>query len=122
MCGHVRACSNPLAGTDCTLLALAGAGYADGRSFGFASCERRAGAAEGVNLLMERRLKRHAALLSWLKWPLLYIGFALCCPSEPCGFSWSAAERGMLLAFCLKWLRLMVRLRWAAHLSTEASE
>lgn len=51
-------CSNPLAGTDATLLALSGAGYADGKCFGFASCERRAGAAEGVNVLMERRLKR----------------------------------------------------------------
>ena len=50
--------SNPLAGTDTTLLALAGAGYADGRCFGFASCERRAGAAEGVNALVERRLVR----------------------------------------------------------------
>lgn len=51
-------CSNPLAGTDATLLALSGAGYADGKSFGFASCERRAGAAEGVNVLMERCLQR----------------------------------------------------------------
>ena len=51
-------CSNPLAGTDTTLLALSGAGYADSRCFGFASCERRAGAAEGVNVLMERRTKR----------------------------------------------------------------
>ncbi len=50
--------SNPLAGTDATLLALSGAGYADSKCFGFASCERRAGAAEGVNVLMERRLKR----------------------------------------------------------------
>ncbi|CAL8466978.1 g6514 [Coccomyxa elongata] len=54
----VRQISNPLAGTDATLLALSGAGYADGKCFGFASCERRAGAAEGVNVLMERRLKR----------------------------------------------------------------
>ena len=51
-------CSNPLAGTDTTLLALSGAGYADSKCFGFASCERRAGAAEGVNVLMERRTKR----------------------------------------------------------------
>lgn len=54
----VLARSNPLAGTDTTLLALSGAGYADGRCFGFASCERRAGAAEGANALMERRLIR----------------------------------------------------------------
>ena len=51
-------CSNPLAGTDATLLALSGAGYADGRSFGFASCERTVGAAEGMNVLMQRRLPR----------------------------------------------------------------
>ena len=51
-------CSNPLAGTDTTLLALSGTGYADSKCFGFASCERRAGAAEGVNVLMERRTKR----------------------------------------------------------------
>ena len=51
-------CSNPLAGTDTTLLALSGAGYSDSKCFGFASCERRAGAAEGVNVLMERRTKR----------------------------------------------------------------
>ena len=39
-------CSNPMAGVDATLLALSGTGYADGRSFGFASCERAVGAAE----------------------------------------------------------------------------
>lgn len=38
--------SNPMAGVDATLLALSGTGYADGRSFGFASCERAVGAAE----------------------------------------------------------------------------
>jgi len=35
-----------MAGVDATLLALSGTGYADGRSFGFASCERAVGAAE----------------------------------------------------------------------------
>jgi hypothetical protein len=49
-------CSNPMAGTDATMLALTGAGYADGRTFGFASCERRAGAAEGMNVLMQRQV------------------------------------------------------------------
>ena len=52
------ACSNPMAGTDTTLLGLAGAGYADGRSFGFAACERAVGASEGINLVMERRSQR----------------------------------------------------------------
>lgn len=44
----VRQISNPLAGTDTTLLALAGAGMQQGRKFGFASCPRVVGAAEGV--------------------------------------------------------------------------
>ena len=38
------------------MLALTGAGYADGRTFGFASCERAVGATEGMNVLMEQRL------------------------------------------------------------------
>lgn len=44
----VRQISNPLAGTDGTALALAGAGAATGASFGFAACPRRPGATEGV--------------------------------------------------------------------------
>lgn len=40
------------------MLALTGAGYADGRTFGFASCERTVGAAEGMNVLMQRRLPK----------------------------------------------------------------
>lgn len=55
---HSMHCSNPIAGTDATMLALTGAGYVDGRTFGFASCERRAGATEGMNVLMQRRLTR----------------------------------------------------------------
>ena len=47
-----------MAGTDATMLALTGAGYADGRTFGFASCDRRAGAAEGMNVLMQRQITR----------------------------------------------------------------
>lgn len=46
-------CSNPMAGTDNTLLALAGAGFPRRRSFGFASCERAVGAAEGMNVLAQ---------------------------------------------------------------------
>lgn len=50
--------SNPMAGTDTTLLALAGAGFPARRAFGFASCERAVGAAEGMNVLAaERRLE-----------------------------------------------------------------
>jgi len=52
----VRQISNPLAGTDATLLALAGAGRSGGKAFGFASCPRALGAAEGINVLVERRL------------------------------------------------------------------
>lgn len=44
-----------MAGTDATLLSLSGSGYTDSRSFGFASCPRVVGAAEGMNVLMERR-------------------------------------------------------------------
>lgn len=54
----VRQISNPMAGTDATLLALSGAGYADSRSFGFASCPRVVGAAEGMNVLLERKVQR----------------------------------------------------------------
>eukprot|EP00884_Botryococcus_braunii_P021126 jgi/Botrbrau1/7698/Bobra.0159s0135.1 len=52
----IRQISNPLAGTDSTLLALAGTGYSDMRAFGFACCERAVGAAEGINVLLERKL------------------------------------------------------------------
>ncbi|KAA6420439.1 MAG: low photochemical bleaching 1 [Trebouxia sp. A1-2] len=54
----VRQISNPMAGTDTTLLSLSGAGYTDSRSFGFASCPRVVGAAEGMNVLLERKLQR----------------------------------------------------------------
>lgn len=47
-----------MAGTDATLLALSGAGYADSRSFGFASCPRVVGAAEGMNVLLDRKVQR----------------------------------------------------------------
>ena len=50
--------SNPMAGTDATLLSLSGAGYADSRSFGFASCPRVVGAAEGMNVLLERKVRQ----------------------------------------------------------------
>jgi len=47
-----------MAGTDATLLSLSGAGYTDSRSFGFASCPWVVGAAEGMNVLLERKLQR----------------------------------------------------------------
>ena len=52
--GIIRQISNPMAGTDTTLLALAGVGVSRSRSFGFASCERVVGAAEGMNVLIKR--------------------------------------------------------------------
>jgi UTP---glucose-1-phosphate uridylyltransferase len=52
----VRQISNPMASTDCTLLALAGTGHAAGRAFGFASCDRCVGAAEGMNVLRRQRV------------------------------------------------------------------
>lgn len=45
-----------MASTDFTLLALAGVGHRGGRAFGFASCNRCVGAAEGMNVLREERV------------------------------------------------------------------
>jgi hypothetical protein len=47
----IRQVSNPMAGCDTTLLALAGTGFSARRAFGFMSCERVVGAAEGMNVL-----------------------------------------------------------------------
>jgi len=52
----VRQISNPLAGTDTTLLALAGTGSQRDHAFGFASCERAVGAAEGMNVLIQEKV------------------------------------------------------------------
>lgn len=52
-----RQISNPLAGVDTTLLALAGHGYFGGKTFGFMSCERTIGSAEGVNVLATHRME-----------------------------------------------------------------
>lgn len=52
----VRQISNPMAGTDTTLLALAGVGASRQASFGFMSCDRHVGAAEGVNVLQEKKI------------------------------------------------------------------
>lgn len=48
--------SNPMAGTDNMLLALSGIGHFDGKAFGFASCDRKVGAAEGINVLRHRKV------------------------------------------------------------------
>lgn len=47
----IRQISNPMAGVDTTLLALAGTGFSSRKAFGFMSCERVVGAAEGMNVL-----------------------------------------------------------------------
>jgi hypothetical protein len=44
-----------MAAMDATLLALSGVGLRGSKRFGFASCERRVGAAEGMNVLKEVR-------------------------------------------------------------------
>lgn len=50
----VRQINNPLAGQDQGLLAFTGVGCALSKRFGFVSCQRHRGAAEGVNVLLER--------------------------------------------------------------------
>ncbi len=45
-----------MAGTDNMLLALSGIGHFDGKAFGFASCDRVVGAAEGINVLRHRKV------------------------------------------------------------------
>lgn len=51
----VRQVSNVVAATDVTLLALAGIGLHHGKKLGFASCQRNAGATEGINVLVEKK-------------------------------------------------------------------
>ena len=53
----IRQISNPMAGQDRTLLALSGEGLSGKKAFGFASCERVVGAAEGMNVLLKERIK-----------------------------------------------------------------
>lgn len=53
----VRQISNPMAGQDNTLFALAGEGLQGKKAFGFASCERVAGAAEGMNVMLRETVR-----------------------------------------------------------------
>lgn len=48
----VRQINNPFAGLDCTLSSLLGFGLQKNKAFGFASCPRRKGFAEGMNVLV----------------------------------------------------------------------
>jgi len=51
----VRQINNPVAGSDHLLLGFAGQGVLSNKVFGFASCQRRVGAAEGMNVVAEDR-------------------------------------------------------------------
>ncbi|MBF8263455.1 MAG: Uncharacterized protein HW387_1120 [Parachlamydiales bacterium] len=52
----VRQINNPLAGLDYGLLAFTGIGFTQKKSFGFASCPRLCLSAEGMNVLVERKI------------------------------------------------------------------
>ncbi len=54
----IRQINNPIAGVDSGLLAFAGIGCHNDMSFGFASCPREANAAEGINVLREKRVAK----------------------------------------------------------------
>lgn len=53
----IRQINNPIAGTDSDLLAFTGIGVHEKKEFGFASCERLVGSAEGMNVLIEEKSK-----------------------------------------------------------------
>ena len=47
----IRQINNPIAGTDLGLIAFTGIGHLENKSFGFASCQRRVNAQEGMNVI-----------------------------------------------------------------------
>lgn len=51
----LRQINNPIAGLDYGLLAFCGAGFSGSKAFGFSACHRVVGAAEGMDVLFERR-------------------------------------------------------------------
>ncbi len=51
----IRQINNPIAGIDYGIYAFCGVGFAEDKIFGFASCPRQVGSAEGVNVLVEKR-------------------------------------------------------------------
>ena len=53
----VRQINNPIAGTDYGLLAFAGFGCKEQKSFGFASCPRQLRTAEGMDILIENQVE-----------------------------------------------------------------
>jgi UTP---glucose-1-phosphate uridylyltransferase len=52
----IRQINNPIAGCDGGLLAFSGIGFLDNKAFGFASCPRQIEAAEGINVLLKRKM------------------------------------------------------------------
>lgn len=52
----VRQINNPVAGVDYNILAFAGYGVKENKVFGFASCPRRVGSPEGMNVIKERKV------------------------------------------------------------------
>jgi UTP---glucose-1-phosphate uridylyltransferase len=59
----VRQINNPIAGLDYGLLAFFGIGVKKKKEFGFASCPRLIQAAEGVNVLVERKKETHSEVV-----------------------------------------------------------
>lgn len=59
----VRQINNPVAGLDYGLFAFTGIGCERNMKFGFASCPRLIGAAEGVNVLVERKVEGKSTLV-----------------------------------------------------------
>ena len=62
-----------MAGCDNTLLALAGCGQAAGAAFGFASCERAVGAAEGINVLVHEEAAGAGGAPPCGPWRMCYV-------------------------------------------------
>ncbi len=52
----LRQINNPVAGTDFGLLAFLGVGFHSGKKFGFSSCHRLVKMAEGMNVIVERKV------------------------------------------------------------------
>ena len=79
----IRQINNPLGGTDSALLALVGLGSYEKKLFGFASCPRRDGLAEGLNVLKVKKEERYHSSLSNLE----YTAFNAILKEDPSFFS-----------------------------------
>lgn len=66
----VRQINNPISGSDYGLLAFCGYGILNGHSFGFASCPRLLNTAEGMNVLVEKKIgKLYEYCISNIEYP-----------------------------------------------------